>query len=515
LADLLRFLIVEDQQDDVELEELELRSAGVEFVSRRVDDGAAFRTAVAEFAPHLILCDYRLPDIDGMGVLRLARELCPDIPFIFVSGTLGEDRAVEALKSGAVDYVLKDRLSSLPLRVRRALREADERRERQVLEERLRQAQKVEVLGQLAGAVAHDFNNLLTVIGGFATLTHETFAAGDHRRQDLEEIQKATRRGSELTRQLLAFARRQVLAPKVIDLNAVVANMRAMLERLIGEDVAFVSVLSEDLGRVQADAGQIEQVIMNLAINARDAMPQGGELTIETRNVELDADYARVHAGVEHGRYVMLAISDTGMGMTDDVLSHLFEPFFTTKGAGHGTGLGLATVHGIVKQSGGHISVYSEAGHGTSFKVYFPRIDRPLDEVTLQPPRRSLHGTETVLLVEDAPAVRMLARRVLEAHGYRVLEAADGVEAVESAKQQHDPIDLLITDVIMPRMSGLEVASAVAAVFPGIRTLYVSGYTANAIARRGVIDPTMPFLEKPFTPASLASKVREVLDAQA
>jgi two-component system, cell cycle sensor histidine kinase and response regulator CckA len=398
------------------------------------------------------------------------------------------------------------------VRVRRALREADERRERQGLEERLRQAQKVEVLGQLAGGVAHDFNNLLTVIGGFATLTRETFSPGDPRHQDLEEIQSAARRGAELTRQLLAFARRQVLAPKVIDLNAIVANTRAMLERLIGEDIVFLSVLSEDLGRVQADAGQIEQVIMNLVVNARDAMPRGGELTIETGNVELGDGDARVHTGLEHGRYVMLAISDTGVGMSRDILDHLFEPFFTTKGPGQGTGLGLATVYGIVKQSGGHVSAYSEVGHGTSFKVYLPRIDQPLDEATIQPPQTSLRGTETILLVEDDPAVRMLARRVLEAHGYRVLEAADGVEAIELAKQQ-GPIHLLIADVIMPHMSGQEVASAVAAVAPGIRTLYVSGYTANAIARRGVIDPTVPFLEKPFTPGSLASRVREVLDA--
>jgi two-component system cell cycle sensor histidine kinase/response regulator CckA len=246
-------------------------------------------------------------------------------------------------------------------------------------------------------------------------------------------------------------------------------------------------------------------------VNARDAMPHGGTLTIETRNVVLDDAHARVHAGVEHGRYVMLAISDTGVGMSHDVLSHLFEPFFTTKGAGEGTGLGLATVYGIVKQSGGHVWADSDVGHGTRFDVHLPRIDQPLEAVIVQPPHTSLRGTETVLLVEDEPAVRMLARRVLEAQGYRVLEAADGVEAVQLAKQQQGPIDLLLTDVIMPHMSGPEVSSAVTAVIPGIRTLYMSGYTANAIAPLGMSDSTVPLVEKPFTPASLASKVREVL----
>jgi signal transduction histidine kinase len=513
LTDPLRFLIVEDQEDDAELEERELRAAGLVFTSRRLRDSTVFETAILEFAPHLIICDYSLPgDLDGMGVLGLARQLCPDTPFIFVSGTIGEDRAVDALKSGALDYVLKDRLSSLPLRVRRALREAAERLERQALEQRLRQAQKVEVLGQLAGGVAHDFNNVLTVIGGFAALTLETFAADDPRRQDLEEIRKATRRGSDLTRQLLAFARQQVQAPKVIDLNSTIVNTRRMLERLIGENIDFVTVLAEDLGTVRADAGQIEQVIMNLVINARDAMPEGGTLTIETLNTELDDTYVREHTGVQPGRYVMMAISDTGIGMSRDVLGHLFEPFFTTKGPGQGTGLGLATVFGIVKQSGGNVWAYSEVEHGTTFKVYLPRIDEPPDDITLQPPQASLRGTETVLLVEDEPAVRGLARRVLEAHGYRVLEAADGEQAVELARQ-HGAIDLLVADIVMPRMNGPEVAAAIAALVPGIKTLYVSGYTANTIARRVVVDSKGPFLEKPFTPASLASKVREVLTA--
>lgn len=512
MSEPLRFLIVEDSPADAELEERELRASGLVFTLRRITSDKEFHDAIPEFTPHLIICDYTLPGVNGLTFLRLARELCPRIPFIFVSGTIGEDRAVEALKGGASDYVLKDRLNSLPVRVRRALREAEERHEREALEQQLRQAQKVEVIGQLAGGVAHDFNNVLTVIGGFAELISETIPLADPRRADFDEIKSATRRGADLTRQLLAFARRQVLAPRVIDLNAVVAAVHKMLQRLIGEDVDFVTVLSPDLGRVKADAGQIEQVLMNLVVNARDAMPDGGRLTVETQNVELDAVYARTHIDVQPGQYAMLAISDTGTGMSQEVLNHIFEPFFTTKEPGYGTGLGLATVYGIVKQSGGHIGVYSEVGRGTTFRIYLPRVDQPLDVVTPPQPRASLIGTETIMLVEDEGPVRALARRVLEGHGYRVLEAPDGLKAIELARQHNGPIHLLVTDVVMPHMSGREVANQIASVVPGIKTLYLSGYTANAIAHRGVIDLKTPFLEKPFTPASLVSKVRDVLD---
>jgi two-component system, cell cycle sensor histidine kinase and response regulator CckA len=403
-------------------------------------------------------------------------------------------------------------MSSLPLRVRRALQEAEERREREVLEQQLRQAQKVEVIGQLAGGVAHDFNNVLTVIGGFTELTLATIPGEDPRRADLEEVKHATRRGSELTRQLLAFARRQVLAPKVIDLNGVVASTQKMLQRLIGEDIDLVTVLTPELGRVRADAGQIEQVIMNLAVNARDAMPHGGKLTVETRNVELNDAYARTHVAVQTGQYVMLAVSDTGTGMDQEILRHLFEPFFTTKEPGHGTGLGLATVYGIVKQSGGNIWVYSEVGQGTTFKVYLPRVGQPLDSVTPRQPKSSLRGTETVLLVEDENGVRSVARRMLEGHGYSVLEATDGLNAIELVRQHDGPIHLLVTDVVMPHMSGRDVADEITARLPGIKVLFLSGYTAHAIAHRGVLDSKTPFLEKPFTLVSLASKVREVLD---
>lgn len=507
-----RFLFVEDLPADAELEERALRAAGLVFVSRRVDTEAQFRDAVREFTPHLIISDYSLPGLEGTVFLQIARELCPRVPFIFVSGTMGEDLAVEALRNGATDYVLKDRLGSLPLRVSRALREAEERQRRELLEDQLRQAQKVEVIGRLAGGVAHDFNNLLTLIGGYTDLALGQIPERDPLRENLEEVRDAARRAAELTRQLLAFGRRQILAPKVIDLNAVVAGANKMLRRLIGEDIQLGAVLAVDLWRVKADGGQIEQVIMNLAINARDAMPHGGSLTLETQNVALDDAYARAHVAVQPGPYVMLAVSDTGSGMDQETLGHLFEPFFTTKGPGQGTGLGLATVYGIVKQSGGNIWVYSEVGRGTTFKVYLPRVDEPLASTTPPKPRPSLRGTETILLVEDENALRLLARRVLEGNGYSVLEAAEGLTAIELVRRHEGPIHLLVTDVVMPHMSGRTVADEVMSLRPTVKVLYLSGYTANAIMLRGVLDPETPFLQKPFTLVTLASKVREVLD---
>jgi PAS domain S-box-containing protein len=377
------------------------------------------------------------------------------------------------------------------------------------------QTQKMEAVGRLAGGVAHDFNNILTAITGYAELLLLTLGDLDPRHKDIEEIKKASGRASGLTRQLLAFSRKQVLQPRVLNLNAVVANMEKMLRRLIREDIELATVLDPALGRVKADPGQIEQVIMNLAVNARDAMPQGGKLTIETMNVYLDEDYARQHVDVQPGPYVMLAVSDTGVGMDEETLSHLFEPFFTTKEKGAGTGLGLATVYGIVKQSGGHIWVYSEPEPGTTFKIYLPRVE---EAVELLQPGAALaklpQGTETVLLVEDADMVRELARRVLLQNGYTVLVARHGGEALQVCEQNEGPLHLLVTDVVMPGgMSGRDLAENLAPLHPGMKVLYISGYTDNAIARHGVLEPGIAFLQKPFTPDSLVRKVREVLDA--
>ena len=393
-----------------------------------------------------------------------------------------------------------------------ALRDVSHRR---LLEEQLRQSQKMEAVGRLAGGVAHDFNNLLTVITSYSQLVMEDMGAADPRRADLTEVQKAANGAATLTRQLLAFSRQQVLEPKVIALDEVVAGAGKMLKRLIGEDIELVTVLAPDLWAVKADPGQIEQVVMNLAVNARDAMPDGGKLTIETVNQELGQEYTEEHRLVPPGSYVLLSVSDSGTGMDEATQARLFEPFFTTKAQGKGTGLGLATVYGIVKQSGGFIWVYSELGRGTTFKVYLPRVDEAVSAPSAPASPQSLHGAETILLAEDAAPVRSVAREVLRRHGYRVLTAADGRTALELADTHPGTIDLLITDVIMPELSGRQLADRLVERLPQLKVLFVSGYTDDAIVRHGILEPGIAFLQKPFSPESLARKVREVLDAQA
>lgn len=380
-------------------------------------------------------------------------------------------------------------------------------------EEQLRQSQKLEAVGQLAGGVAHDFNNLLTVITGYSDLLLRQLGHREPMRVRVEEIKKAAERAASLTRQLLAFSRKQVLQPKVIELNAIVADIEKMLRRLIGEDIDLLMLLDHSLGRVKADPGQIEQVILNLSVNARDAMPKGGKLTIETRNVHLDKKYAATHVSVRPGHYVMLAVSDNGCGMSPEVQARVFEPFFTTKEHGKGTGLGLSTVYGIVKQSGGNIWVYSEVGKGTTIKVYLPRVDELVaneevgaDGVPL------LQGRETVLLAEDEDQVRDVTKVILEMNGYKVLEASSGEEALRIFKSYPDQIHLIMTDVVMSQMSGRELARTFEALRPSIKVLYMSGYTDDAIVRHGLLDHEIAFLQKPFTPDTLMRKLREVLD---
>ena len=386
--------------------------------------------------------------------------------------------------------------------------------ERWHLEEQLRQAQKIEAVGRLAGGVAHDFNNLLTIVTGYSDLVLERLGATDAMRAYVEEIKKAGERAASLTRQLLAFGRRQTLAPRALDLNAVVANIDKMLRRLIGENIELTTVLAPELGRVKADPGQIEQVILNLAVNARDAMPQGGQLTLETANVELNEGDTRTRVSVLPGRYVMLAVSDSGMGMDAETQAHIFEPFFTTKEEGKGTGLGLATVYGIVKQSGGHIGLYSEPNHGTTFKIYLPRLEEAAQPVEAISPGAPLAGgSETILLVEDEEGVRDLARRILELKGYKVITASNPTEAAQVCERYEGPIHLLLTDVVMPTMSGPQLAEHVAFLRPGLKVLYISGYTDNAIVPHGILEEGVQFLQKPFTRDSLTRKVREVLDA--
>jgi len=385
---------------------------------------------------------------------------------------------------------------------------------RRQLEDQLRQAQKMEAVGRLAGGVAHDFNNIITAIIGNAELLLQDIATGDARRLDVEEIKKSAERAAGLTRQLLAFSRKQLLQPTALDLNSVVQSMDKLLRRVIGEDIALAAVLAPDLWVVRADPGQLEQVIMNLAVNARDAMPRGGSLTVETQNALHDQAYAAAHTPSLPGEYVMLAVSDTGVGMDAEVKGHLFEPFFTTKPRDKGTGLGLATVYGIVKQSDGFIWVYSEPGKGTTFKIYLPRYHGPKTAATRHPspPAGGALGTETVLLVEDEAAVRSLARRVLERHGYRVIEAPNADDALARCREHASEIHLLLTDVVMPGLGGRELAIRVAELRPDVKILYMSGYTDDAVVRHGVLEAEMAYLAKPFTPEGLASKVREVLN---
>ncbi|TMG08195.1 MAG: response regulator [Chloroflexi bacterium] len=628
----VRILLLEDNDADAELVEVELRRAELDFTARRVVTRPDFERALREFHPDIIVSDHQLPQFSGVAALELARARAPHAPFILLTGSLDDETAVEYMKAGAADYILKGRLTRLGPAVRgalerermkRQLREREEYfkslieqamdiiavldadgavryaspsvlpllgygaeelvgqhifdlvhpddigpalrvfaegvatgqggrllglqvrhkdgtyrsleaigryllddpvvrgvvinardvTERRSLERQLLQAQKMEAVGRLAGGIAHDFNNVLTAIFGYADLLTEEFPAGSPARQDLEEIRKAATRASALTRQLLAFSRQQVLAPMVLSVNDLVDEVDKMLRRLVGEDVELRLILARDAGNVRADSGQLQQVIMNLVVNARDAMPTGGKLVIETADAELTEQYAELHQAVIPGRYVMLAVSDTGVGMDAQTKARIFEPFFTTKEKGKGTGLGLSTVYGIVKQSGGYVWVYSEPGHGTTFKLYLPRVDAPAEPQA--PPRETatLTGTETILLAEDDEILRPLTKGLLARLGYTVLDAESAEQALAVAGARQGPIHLLVADVVMPGASGRELARRLAQSRPETRVLYVSGYTDDAIVHHGMLEPGLKFLQKPFTPAVLARKVREVLDS--
>jgi two-component system cell cycle sensor histidine kinase/response regulator CckA len=627
----LRVLCVEDSPDDAALIESELRRAGQEVVFECVEDAASMRAALDRAVWDVVLSDWSLPQFCALDALALLREKHLDLPFIVISGTVSEEVAVEAMRTGAQDYLLKGRLTRLIPAIDRELRSRKEkeasdresaatydalfndspiamwcvdretlafsevnesairlygysRREflsmtledieplqgsagnargtdddihkrwsgahthigkngssiavrmttvpvrfraakeclcviedvtqKQTLEAQLRQAQKMEAVGRLAGGVAHDFNNMLSVILSYADLLLADLAPSSPMRTDVAEMRTAGMRAAELTRQLLMFSRKQVIEPKVVDLNELLSGTSTMLKRIIGEDIDLVMLAKATPGRVRVDAGSIEQVVMNLVVNARDAMPNGGKLTIETRNVALDESYVRLHAGVSAGPYVMLAVSDTGGGMDRATQARIFEPFFTTKRVGKGTGLGLATVFGIVEQSGGTVWVYSEVGLGTTFKVYLPLVEDLVEPTSNRVDLVSAPATETILLVEDEVQVRAVARGILTRLGYEVLDAADPNEALRLCAAHAGEIHLLLSDVVMPLMSGPLLAERVRALRPDIEILYMSGYTEDSIVRHGVLEAHVAFIQKPITPQALAKKVSEVLDSR-
>ena len=520
-ADILKgsILIVDDEQADVSLLEKMLRGAGyVSISSTRNPHEVCEMHRKNRYS--LILLDLVMPGLDGFQVMEGLKEIEADSYLSVLVITAHPDQKLRALRAGAKDFASKPfDFAEVLLRVHNLLEvrllhlEAATRREQ--AEGRFIEAQKMEVVGQLAGGVAHDFNNLLAVIMGYSELTIQKFGDNKEIRSNLETVRSTAERAAGLTRQLLIFSRKQTIQLSVLALNVVVQELETMLRRLIDENIELTFTPGKEIGRIKADPGYVGQVLMNLVVNARDAMPNGGKITVATSNATLDENHERAHPGAIPGDYVMLSVSDTGTGMTDEVKAHLFEAFFTTKPKGKGTGLGLATCQTIVQQSGGHICVYSEVGKGATFKVYFPRVEQPLDvpagPIQTGPLPR---GTETLLIVEDEPALRHLARDVLEAQGYEVLRAANGQHALHVAREHKgSPIRLVISDVIMPQMGGKVMAEWLNSAYPGLKILFTSGYTDDAIAHHGVLDASMAFLPKPYTPETLTRKVRELLDA--
>lgn len=520
---IVRVLLVDDDEDDYILTAGLLEEVGgatsYDIEWRQTFDSAL--AAMCEARHDICLVDFRLGSRDGLDLLREAVTAGCDAPVILLTGQGDEEIDRAAMRAGAADYLVKGRIESalLARSIRYAVERARVTRLLRESEEQLRQAQKMEAVGRLAGGVAHDFNNLLTVITGRSALMLRNLPQGDPARRHVEEIKSAGERAATLTAQILAFSRKQMLQPKIISLNDVVSGTCPMLARLIGENIELLTTLDPALADVKADPGRLEQVLMNLAVNARDAMPDGGKLIIETRNVEVDGNYARLHCTQEDraraGSYCMLAVSDTGHGMHAATQARVFEPFFTTKEQGKGTGLGLATVYGIVKQSEGHIWMYSEPDHGTTFKIYLPRVvgaRHPRAEADAQAPAPA-RGLETILLVEDEASVRSMTREVLEASGYNVVEAGDGESALAACAQHSGRFHLLITDVVMPGIGGRELAERLVPTRPGMRVLFMSGYTDDAVVHHGVLNRGTDFIQKPFTIDAISHKVREVLDS--
>ena len=508
----LRVLLVEDSESDAELLLAHLSAGGYQVHWTRVETADAMRQALADEDWQIVLSDFSLPTFSAPAALSVLRESGQDLPFIIVSGTIGEEIAVSALKAGACDFLVKGRLARLGPAIERELRELDERHERErahrILEEQLRQSQKMEAVGQLAGGIAHDFNNLLTAILGYCELLTDQIGPDKPVGRDLREVMAAAERAASLTRQLLAFSRKQVLTVAPLDLNQVVRNIEVMLRRLLGEHIVIDASLAEGLPAVMADATQLDQVILNLALNARDAMPQGGRLTISTSLAPPVDGRSTAATG-----QVVLAVGDNGSGIPPAILGQIFDPFFTTKERGKGTGLGLAAVHGIVSQLSGSIDVTSTVGVGTTFRVSLPATRAEVQVPVPVAPVVSPLGTENILLVEDERGVRAFIKIALQRFGYRVIEADSAESALEILGRLDVPIHLLLTDVVLPQMPGRELAERVLSAQPHVKVLFMSGYTEQMSTSQGFLEPGVQLLEKPFSVQKLLEKTRQLLGA--
>ena len=507
----LRALVVEDSEDDALLLLHSLKKGGYEVQSVRVDTPAGLESALVSQTWDVVISDYAMPHFSGPDALRLLRSGDPDLPFLFVSGTIGEETAVAALQDGAQDYLMKGNLKRLVPAIQRALREREDRRKRKAMEAQVHQLQKFEAIGKLAGGIAHDFNNVLGAVLGWAEMGCEEAPKGSRLRERFQKIRDQAHWGARLTSQLLAFARRQVLQPRNVDLNALVLEGTSLLQRVIGEQIEVRIVPAPDLPVAVADPAQIEQVLMNLCLNARDAMPEGGQLIIETQSADVDEEYCRLHPYARPGNYVLLVVSDTGVGMDAATAARVFEPFFTTKETGKGTGLGLATVYGIVKQHGGFIHLYSEPGKGTSFRVYLPAGSGAAAPRAPKRDEQVSKGSETILLAEDNEGLRGAALEMLERLGYQVIPAVDGPEAVQLFRASPEKFDLIILDIVMPGISGPSAFSQMREVRSDLRVIFSSGYTAEAATLTSLLEQGASILQKPYSLKSLGQAIRAAL----
>lgn len=516
----LRVLCVDDSEDDIILLIRALKQGGYSPTYQRVDTAPEMEAALNGQDWDIVLADYSMPQFSAPDALKVLKRKKPSIPFIIVSGAIGEETAASALREGARDFINKDNLTRLIPAIQRELRETEVRRQREQaekdkknIEEQLFQAQKMEAIGRLTGGVAHDFNNLLTVINGYSELILSNMPKEDQNFEYIQLIRHAGRRAENLTRQLLAFSRKQTLKPIVLDLNELLFNMEKILHRLIGEDIDLIAAYADNLKYVKADPSQLEQVILNLVINSRDSMPHGGRITIETDNVHLEKTIVEGDEQIQAGTHVMLAISDTGVGIDEDTKTKIFEPFFTTKEKGKGTGLGLSTVYGIVKQSGGSIIFSSIPGEGTTFKVFLKAVNEEVKhQLDQHKTSDQLSGDETILIVEDEEAVLDLMTKVLEQHGYNILLASSAEEAIKLVNNLDEPIHILLTDIVLPGANGRELSEQIIRSKPDIKIIYMSGYTDQAIGDQGVLDENTDYIQKPFSPFFLLKKIREVLE---